>query len=68
MRITILTLFPEMYGDFLNTSIVGRSISRGIVSVDLVQIRDFAHDTYRHVDGHEVPACTRRDRFCADFG
>lgn len=50
MRITILTLFPEMYGDFLKTSIVGRSINRGIVSVDLVQIRDFAHDTYRHVD------------------
>ncbi len=50
MRITILTLFPEMYGDFLKTSIVGRSIARGIVSVDLVQIRDFAHDTYRHVD------------------
>jgi len=50
MRITILTLFPEMYQDFLKTSIVGRAIGRGLVSVDLVQIRDFAHDTYRHVD------------------
>ena len=50
MRITVLTLFPEMYGDFLNTSIIGRAISRGLVSVDFVQIRDFAHDNYKHVD------------------
>lgn len=50
MRITVLTLFPEMYERFLHASIVGRSIERGIVSVDFVQIRDFAHDRYRHVD------------------
>jgi len=50
VRITILTLFPEMYENFVSTSIVARSISRGIVTVDFVNIRDFAHDTYRHVD------------------
>lgn len=50
MRITILTLFPELFDNFLHTSIVGRSIERGILSVELVQIRDFAHDRYRHVD------------------
>lgn len=50
MRITVLTLFPEMYGDFLKTSIIGRAISRGLVSVEFVQIRDFAHDNYKHVD------------------
>ena len=50
MRITVLTLFPEMYNDFLNTSIVGRSLGRGLVQVDFVQIRDFAHDNYKHVD------------------
>lgn len=50
MRITVLTLFPEMYRDFLSTSIIGRSIDRKIVTVDFVQIRDFAHDKYKHVD------------------
>lgn len=50
MRITVLTLFPEMYHDFLHTSIIGRAIERGLVSVDFVQIRDFAHDHYKHVD------------------
>lgn len=50
MKITVLTLFPEMYNDFLNTSIIGRAIKRGIVEVECVQIRDFAKDNYRHVD------------------
>ena len=31
MRITVLTLFPEMYRDFVSTSIIGRAIERGLV-------------------------------------
>lgn len=50
MRITILTLFPEMFDSILATSILKRSITRGLVTVDFVQIRDFAHDTYKHID------------------
>lgn len=50
MRITVLTLFPEMYHDFLHTSIIGRSLERELVQVDFVQIRDFAKDKYKHVD------------------
>jgi tRNA (guanine37-N1)-methyltransferase len=50
MRITVVTLFPEMYDNFLHTSIIGRALERGLVTVDFVQIRDFAHDHYKHVD------------------
>lgn len=50
MRISVLTLFPEQFEGFFSTSIVGRSVERGIVNADLVQIRDFARDTHRHVD------------------
>ena len=50
MRITVLTLFPEMYHDFLNTSIIGRALERELVQVDFVQIRDFAKDKFKHVD------------------
>ena len=50
MKITVLTLFPDMYHDFLHTSIIGRAIERGLVEVKCVQIRDFAMDNYRHVD------------------
>lgn len=50
MRITVLTLFPEMFESVLQTSIVGRAREKGIVEIDFVQIRDFARDRYRHVD------------------
>lgn len=50
MKISVLTLFPEMYENILHTSITGRSVERGLLEVELVQIRDFAHDRYRHVD------------------
>ena len=50
MRISVLTLFPEMFAGFTSSSIVGRSIDRQIASVDFVQIRDFAKDRYKHVD------------------
>ena len=50
MKITVLTLFPEMYENFLRTSIIGRSIDRGLAEVEFVQIRDFAPGNYKHVD------------------
>ena len=50
MRITFVTLFPEMYENFTHTSIIGRSVEQGKVQVDFVQIRDFALDKYRHMD------------------
>ena len=50
MKIHVLTLFPEMFESFLSVSILGRAIDKGFVSVDFVQIRDFAPDRYKHVD------------------
>ncbi len=50
MRIDILTLFPEMFGPVLATSIVARAIEGGAVEVHLTNIRDFATDRYRKVD------------------
>ncbi len=50
LRIDILTLFVEMFDGFLSTSIVGRSIDRGLVEVHRTNIRDFATDNYGTVD------------------
>lgn len=50
MKITILTLFTDMYDGFLNTSIISRIIKSGIAEVKLVDIRDYAIDKHRHVD------------------
>ncbi len=50
LRIDILTLFPEMFDAFRTTSIVGRACRRGLVDIQLTNIRDFALDRYGSVD------------------
>ena len=50
MKFTVLTLFPEQVRSFLETSITGRAMNKGIFSLDTVQIRDFFVNSYRKVD------------------
>ena len=50
LRIDILTLFPELFETFVETSIVGRAIRRGLVDVEVTNFRDFAPDAYGSVD------------------
>jgi tRNA (guanine37-N1)-methyltransferase len=49
-RIDILTLFPEMFGPVLGTSIPKRAAEKGLVEYHLTNIRDFATDQHRSVD------------------
>src|SRR5258708_37214069 len=50
LRIDILTLFPEMFGPILGTSIPKRAAEKGLVSYHLTNIRDFATDAHKSVD------------------
>ena len=50
MNFHILTLFPEMVMGGLNTSITGRAIEKGLISVDAINIRDYSKDKHHHVD------------------
>jgi tRNA (guanine37-N1)-methyltransferase len=50
VRVTILTLFPGLFQGFLESSILARAIARGIVTVRLVDIRDFAVDKHHVCD------------------
>jgi tRNA (guanine37-N1)-methyltransferase len=50
MRIDILTLFPEMFGPILGTSIPKRAAQKGLVEYRLTNIRDFATDAHKSVD------------------
>src|SRR5215210_5084809 len=50
IRIDILTLFPEMFGAVLGTSIPKRVAEKGLVSYHLTNIRDFATDAHKSVD------------------
>ena len=49
-NIIILTLFPEMFDGFLNNSIIKRAISKEIVNIKLINIRDYTKDKYKRVD------------------
>ena len=50
MKITILTLFPEMFDGFLTNSIIKRAIGKKVVEVKVVNIRDYTKDKYGRVD------------------
>lgn len=52
MRFYIMTLFPEMVTDGLNTSIIGRAAEKGILSVEAVNIRDYAFNKHNSVDDY----------------
>ncbi len=50
MRIKIVTLFPEMFENFKSTSVVGRAIEKGYVSIECVDFREYSTDKHHHVD------------------
>ncbi len=52
MRFHVLTLFPAMFGSYLEEGILARARARGLISVSLHDIRDFAHDRHRTVDDY----------------
>ena len=54
MKIKIMTLFPNFYDAFLNSSIIGRAISKGLVEFELINIRDHSLDKNHRVDDHPI--------------
>lgn len=44
MNYHVLTLFPEMIESGMNTSIIGRAIEKGLISLEAVNIRDYAEE------------------------
>ena len=52
MNFHVLTLFPEMIQNGMNTSITGRAINAGILSVEAINIRDYAFNKHQKVDDY----------------
>jgi tRNA (guanine37-N1)-methyltransferase len=50
MKFDVLTLFPEMLTAYLQQGVLGRAINRGLVDVNLINIRDFAKGAHRTTD------------------
>ncbi len=52
MNFHILTLFPEMVMQGLNTSITGRAMKKGILSIEATNIRDYTKEKHGQVDDY----------------
>jgi tRNA (guanine37-N1)-methyltransferase len=50
MRIDVLTLFPEIFTGFLQASILGKAVQRGLVAINLVNYREFSQNKHGTVD------------------
>ena len=53
-RFVVLTLFDSMFEAFVNTSIIKRAVEKNLVSIDVVDIRNFTLDKHKRVD---FPPC-----------
>lgn len=53
MNFKIFTLFPEIFDSYLKTSILGRGLEKKLWSYQVINIRDYSTDKYKHVD--DVP-------------
>ena len=52
MNFHVMTLFPEMINQAMNTSIFGRAMEKGLISLNAVDIRDYSEDKHRRVDDY----------------
>jgi len=50
MMISILTICPEQFGDFLKTPLIARAVQSGLLETEIIDIREFAPGSFRDVD------------------
>ena len=58
MNFHVLTLFPEMIENGMNTSITGRAITKGLLTLEAVNIRDYAFNKHQKVDDYTYGGCS----------
>ena len=52
MKVTVVTAFPDFLKSFLQTSIVGRAVEKGLIEVRLCNLRDFSKGAYHQIDDY----------------
>ena len=52
MHFQVITLFPEMIDSAMNTSIIGRAVKNGVISVETVNLKNFSCNSYGSVDDY----------------
>ena len=79
MNYHILTLFADMVLNGLNTSIIGRAVEKGLLSIEAIDIRDYSTDKHHSVDDYPygggagmvmqpMPICEAYDDLCNKIG
>lgn len=79
MNYYILTLFPEMVLEGLNTSIIGRAIQKGVIGIHGINIRDYSKNKHKQVDDYPYgggagmvmqpgPVCDAYEDLCRKLG
>lgn len=53
-KISILTLFPNFFINFLDDFIIKRGIKNKKIKIEIINFRDFSTDKKKHVDGYQV--------------
>ena len=54
MKIDILTIFPSMFEGFLSNSIIKRAISKGVIDINIIDIRPFSNDKNKRIDDYPL--------------
>ncbi|MGN1399441.1 MAG: tRNA (guanosine(37)-N1)-methyltransferase TrmD [Erysipelotrichaceae bacterium] len=52
MKIKIMTIFPEMFEGFINTSIIKRAIEKGLIEIEVIDFREYSTDKNKRVDDY----------------
>ena len=52
MNFTVLTLFTDIITSYMNSSIMGRALEKGIIGLDVIDIRDFSCNKHNRVDDY----------------
>lgn len=50
MRVDVVTIFPEVFREFLGASLIGRAVAAGLLDVRVHDLRDYTEDPHRTVD------------------
>ena len=50
MIISVLTIMPDLFDSFLQAPVIARAIRNGVLRVEIIDIRDYAPGSFRHID------------------
>ncbi|MGL4647405.1 MAG: tRNA (guanosine(37)-N1)-methyltransferase TrmD [Mycoplasmoidaceae bacterium] len=53
MKITILTLFPNIINEYINSSIIKKAVDKKICEINIVNFRDFSKEKHLRVDDYQ---------------